>query len=245
MCNTAALTNLIGGAGSAGQVVLSYSVNAAGPLVASFSASPTNGGAPLTVIFTDTSTGTITNRFWNFGDGATVNVTTTGLTHTYSFPGTNTVTLIVSDASGSSTNTQANLIVAASVDTVGDGVPDWWRAQYFGGNGATTNGSSSATSDYDNDGINNLGEYNADTNPTNAASRLAVTSLTIVSNQVRLIWTGGSSAWQYVEYLNSLTDTNGWKAVYTNTPPTAITNTAFDVGAGSATSRFYRIKAWR
>jgi PKD repeat protein len=96
-------------------------------LAASFSASPTNGGAPLIVTFTDTSTGTITNRFWNFGDGATMNVTTTGLTHTYSFPGTNTVTLIVSDPSGSSTNTKAGLIVATSVDTVGDGVADWWQ----------------------------------------------------------------------------------------------------------------------
>jgi PKD repeat protein len=245
MCNNNTATNLIGGAGSAGQVILTYSVNAADPLAASFSASPTNGGAPLTVTFTDTSTGTIANRFWNFGDGATVNVTTTGLTHTYSFPGTNTVTLIVSDASGSSTNTKAGLIVATSVDTVGDGAPDWWRAQYFGGNGTTTNGFSSATVDFDNDGVNNLGEYNADTNPTNSASRLAVTSLTIVSNQARLIWTGGSSAWQFVEYRNSLTDTNGWKAVYTNTPPTAVTNTVFDAGAGSATSRFYRIKAWR
>jgi PKD repeat protein len=174
-----------------------------------------------------------------------MNVTTTGLTHTYSFPGTNTVTLIVSDASGSSTNTKAGLIVATSVDTVGDGAPDWWRAQYFGGNGATTNADSSATSDYDNDGVNNLGEYNSDTNPTNSASRLAVTSLTILSNQARLIWTGGSSAWQFVEYRRSLMDTNGWKAIYTNTPPTAVTNTLFDTSVGSATSRFYRINAWR
>ena len=216
-----------------------------GLLAAIFSASPTNGGAPLTVTFTDTSTGTITNRYWNFGDGATMNVTTTSLTHTYSFPGTNAVTLIVSGDGGLSTNTQTNLIVAASVDTVGDGVPDWWRAQYFGGNGATTNADSSATVDFDNDGLSNLSEYLADTNPTNDASRLAVTGLTIVSNSARLIWIGGSSAGQFVEYRNSLTDTNGWNAIYTNTPPTAVTNTLFDSGAGSFTSRFYRIKAWR
>ncbi len=215
------------------------------PVYASFSASPTNGGAPLTVTFIDSSLGTPTNRYWSFGDGTTANVSATSLTHTYSLPGTNTVRLIVRDASGSSTNTKTALIIAASVDTVGDGAPDWWRAQYFGGNGATTNADSSATADFDHDGISNLAEYLADTNPTNAASRLAVTSLTIVSNQVRLVWTGGSSAWQIVEYRNSLTDTNGWKAVYTNTPPTAVTNMLFDTGAGSATSRFYRIKAWR
>ena len=30
-------------------------------------------------------------------------------------------------------------------DSVGDGIPDWWRAQYFGGNGTTTNALSCAT----------------------------------------------------------------------------------------------------
>src|SRR5262249_15871603 len=41
--------------------------------VALFSGSPTNGAAPLTVTFTDTSTGTITNRNWSFGDGGVTN----------------------------------------------------------------------------------------------------------------------------------------------------------------------------
>ena len=98
-----------GGDGATGQVVLNYTVNV--PLVASFSASPTSGGAPLTVTFTDTSAGTITNRFWDFGDGANTNMTVTNLLYTYQFPGTNTVTLIVRNAGGASTNVQANLIV--------------------------------------------------------------------------------------------------------------------------------------
>jgi PKD repeat protein len=238
-------TTFTGGSGAGGQVILTYTVDPAATLTAGFSASPANGGAPLTVTFTDTSTGPITNRYWNFGDSVTTNITTTSLIHTYSFPGTSTVSLIVSGASGSSTNTQTNLIVATSVDTVGDGAPDWWRAQYFGGNGTTTNTDSSASADFDQDGLNNLAEYLADTNPTNAASRLAITGFAIVTNQIRLIWTGGSSVWQTVEYRASLMDTNGWKAVYTNTPPTAVTNTLFDTGAGTATSRFYRIKAWR
>src|SRR5262249_46994906 len=40
---------------------------------ANFSASPTIGAVPLTVNFTDGSSGTITNRFWDFGDGSTTN----------------------------------------------------------------------------------------------------------------------------------------------------------------------------
>jgi PKD repeat protein len=66
------------------------------------------------VTFTDTSTGTLTNRFWNFGDGATINTVSNILTHTYTGPGTNTVTLIVSGPAGVSTNTQANLVVVVN-----------------------------------------------------------------------------------------------------------------------------------
>jgi PKD repeat protein len=79
---------------------------------ASFNATPTSGLWPLTVTFTDTSTGTLTNRFWDFGDGTTINTLSNILTHTYTLAGTYTVTLIVSGPAGDSTNTQANLVVA-------------------------------------------------------------------------------------------------------------------------------------
>jgi PKD repeat protein len=82
--------------------------------VALFGASPTSGAVPLTVTFTDNSTGTITNRFWSFGDGATSNLTLTTVAHTYRVAGTNTVRLIVSGPLGENTNTQVNLIVAAN-----------------------------------------------------------------------------------------------------------------------------------
>jgi PKD repeat protein len=63
--------------------------------VASFIGTPTSGAAPLTVSFTDSSTGTITNRFWDWGDGATTNTALVSLVHTYNVPGTNTVALTV------------------------------------------------------------------------------------------------------------------------------------------------------
>lgn len=77
---------------------------------ASFSATPTNGPWPLTVTFTDTSTGTITNRSWDFGDGSTIDTTANILTHTYGGSGTNTVSLVVNGPSGVSSVTLTNYI---------------------------------------------------------------------------------------------------------------------------------------
>ena len=79
--------------------------------VARFFAMPTTGSAPLTVTFTDTSTGLITNRFWNFGDGGTTNTVATTVVYRYATAGTNTVTLIVTGPTASSTNTQLRAVV--------------------------------------------------------------------------------------------------------------------------------------
>jgi len=70
---------------------------------AKFTANVTSGPAPLTVRFTDTSTGYVTAWSWNFGDGA--NATDRNTTHTYTAPGTYTANLTVANAAGSSSAT--------------------------------------------------------------------------------------------------------------------------------------------
>ena len=145
--------------------------------VAGFSATPTSGGAPLAVAFTDTSTGSITNRHWNFGDGSSFDTTTTNLSHSYSLPGAYTVSLTASGPGGSDTKSLPSLMTVTSVDSVGDGIPDWWRAQYFGGNGSTVTTDSAATDDSDHDGVDNLHEYLADTTPTAALSCFHIRSV--------------------------------------------------------------------
>ena len=61
--------------------------------VAMFTASPVQGIAPLTVGFTDQSSGEPTLYSYDFGDG--VNITGPNPVHTYRYPGTYTVTLTV------------------------------------------------------------------------------------------------------------------------------------------------------
>ena len=89
------------------------------PPLAAFVGTPSSGYEPLTVSFTDNSTGTITNRFWDWGDGATTNTSATSLAHIYNSPGTNTVKLTVSGPGGTNTLVDSNYIVVSNLPPVG------------------------------------------------------------------------------------------------------------------------------
>jgi len=78
--------------------------------VASFGATPTSGTAPLTVDFSDTSTGEITSWSWDLGDGDTSAVQNPS--HIYQTPGTYSVRLTVTGPGGTDTVT-ANIVVGA------------------------------------------------------------------------------------------------------------------------------------
>jgi PKD repeat protein len=78
------------------------------PPVADFSAAPISGLLPLTVQFTDQSTGIPTGWSWNFGDRTTS--TDPSPSHTYLKAGTYTVTLTVTNDLGSSTVKKSKLI---------------------------------------------------------------------------------------------------------------------------------------
>lgn len=86
------------------------------PIIANFTGTPTSGAPPLTVLFTNLSSGGVTNLVWTFGDGATSNTTAGSVSHTYGATtndySTNSVTLLVSGWAGSSTLTRTNYITA-------------------------------------------------------------------------------------------------------------------------------------
>jgi beta propeller repeat protein len=80
--------------------------------VADFSVNSTSGVAPLTVQFVDLSIENPTSWYWNFGDGGTS--VSQNPVHTYNTAGIYTVTLTVSNAVGSDTETKANYITATA-----------------------------------------------------------------------------------------------------------------------------------
>lgn len=98
------------------------------PPVAEFSATPTSGTAPLTVSFTDLSTGAKDEWLWDFGDGTTS--TEQNPQHEYTQLGVFTVTLEVSGPGGTSTKTKTNLILVPGIRvTTPDGGEDYSAGQ--------------------------------------------------------------------------------------------------------------------
>jgi PKD repeat protein len=80
--------------------------------VAAFSASPISGKVPLTVTFTDKSTGTPSSWKWSFGDGTSS--TSKTAVHKYNKAGKYTVSLTVKNAAGSNTKTISSYITVKS-----------------------------------------------------------------------------------------------------------------------------------
>ena len=104
---TVVVTNV---AGSVTSVVATLEVTIPPP-VADFTAEPTNGVAPLVVVFTNLSAHA-TDFAWDFGDGHTS--TNASPTNVYNSQGSYTVTLTVRGAGGTNTLAQTNYIVLSN-----------------------------------------------------------------------------------------------------------------------------------
>jgi PKD repeat protein len=242
-------TNPTGGAqGGTGWYVDSISVQDAiccvtsvTPPVAGFTATPTVGTAPLTVNFTDTSTGTVTNWFWDFGDGTQLDVTTNAVSHDYT-AGVYGVTLIVTGPGGTSTNVQPNYITAYT---------PWqaWQEQYF----SCTN-CAQALPDADplGKGMSNTNQFLAGLNPTNPASLFRITSVVRdSSNNVHIVWsTAGSHTNAVQATAGGVDGSYNTNYVDITAPPHLIisgsgdtTTNYIDVGGGTnVPARYYRVR---
>lgn len=85
-------------------------------LRADFSAQPREGVQPLAISFTDRSVGTSTTWQWDFGDGTPLSNEQNPV-HEYTQPGSYTVSLTVSNANGSDTETKTNYITVSEPST--------------------------------------------------------------------------------------------------------------------------------
>ena len=163
---------------------------------ANFYASPTSGLAPLLVYFYDTSTGTITNWFWNFGDGTTTNVMTSYVYYTYTNAGTYSVTLVASGPCGTSTTNAPNYITVLT--TVQN-----WQIQYFG---STNNPNGAPGLDLFGTGMSNSNKFLAGFSPTDPSAYLHIIAIVKTNNNVQVIYLGANGDYTWYPGVASRTN---------------------------------------
>ena len=112
-----------------------------------------------------------------------------------------------------------------------------WKLTYLGDPNA------SDTADPDGDGFNNLAEYTADTNPTNALSNLRITEVTFGPAGITFGWQGGTLATQFLQCSFDLSAAS-WTDIFTNLPPTA-SPFGFTNSAPTNATQFYRLRVQR
>ncbi len=133
-----------------------------------------------------------------------------------------------------------------------DGLPDYWQIQY--GLNPLDNGSinpnNGPNGDPDGDGMSNLQEYLAGTDPTNSTSYLHIISVKPQGNDVVVTWTTGGGKTNMLQYAPGAGD-GSYSNNYVDIPPqiilpgnltTIITNQIDQGGATNIPSRYYRVR---
>lgn len=131
----------------------------------------------------------------------------------------------------------------ALVDTDGDGVTDCWTLKYFGHATGRDSDNSRADDSADGDGVSNLQEFLAGTNPTNAASFLRIITTSVDTDGARVSWTTAGGR-KYVVQTNSAPGSGfGDLSPIIAMPGNAESQTNYlDVGATNWPARYYRIR---
>jgi hypothetical protein len=123
-------------------------------------------------------------------------------------------------------------------DMDGDGMWDGWEVAH-----ALNAFTNDAALNPDDDPMDNLAEFEADTDPLDASSFLSLSRIERAWGGTRLDWKGGRDSVQYLEASPSLSSTN-WTAIYAVPPPTPPTHAV--VVFGETSDRlFYRIRVER
>jgi hypothetical protein len=128
------------------------------------------------------------------------------------------------------------------LDTVSDGLPDWWRASNFGGDGKSTNNLSCATCDPDGDGMNDYQEFVAGTDPNDSRSTLRIFAFSLGGGNAALSFASLLANHYAVDYRNSLT-AGSWTTLNSNVWGWTDTTTFADTNAAVQATRFYRVRA--
>jgi len=126
---------------------------------------------------------------------------------------------------------------ASVEDADGDGMPDEWETEHFGGTDVPGGG---AAEDWDDDGLCNLDEWVAGTNPADDSSVLAVSSIINgMDSTIVIRWHSVSD--KYYSILKSTNLTVGFDQIEAAHIPADPPENSYTIDRGQAECTFYRI----
>ena len=142
-----------------------------------------------------------------------------------------------SDLAGGDFNDKRDvfLLRLGSADSDGDGMDDDWEMAYF--NTLARDGSG----DFDTDGVSDLGEFRAGTDPTNSNSVFRVLTVAPAGGgSALLLWTGNPARTYRAEFKDDLGAAN-WTALSGNISWNGATASLADASATNSPHRYYRV----
>jgi hypothetical protein len=131
-----------------------------------------------------------------------------------------------------------NVMLNPSDDSDGDGIQNGYEQAH----NLNPLDPADATDDNDGDGQDNLAEFQAGTDATNSASAFRITSITPVTNSLRVTWTtaaGKTNALQRTAGVAGGFSTNAFTTIFTATNTLAGTTNYVDLGAATNFPSFY------
>jgi glycosidase len=129
-----------------------------------------------------------------------------------------------------------------------DGIPDWWRLAYFGHALGQANDHSHGSDDADGDGVSNLTEFLAGTDPLNPASvptppAFNITQIVMTTTNVQVSCSTATN-WSYqLQCRSSLDAASFWSNIGSAASGTGGTVVFSDSVAFTNSTRFYRVQS--